>query len=791
MAPKRSPIACARGYHGDVNPATLSLLRCLCLASATLLAIACGRLSFDPIVEQDVVCAYPPPGACEPIDLGSTLGISAAIGTTTGASNQQPSCDSGQAPEQAFIWTAPETGVYTFDTAGSGFDTVLHARLGWCEGPEIACNDNLSDNQQASQLTLSAAAGDRIVLFVDGNDENEAGEFALNIIGNEVARCGDGRDNDLDGAVDCMDPDCASALRCQESGFCRDGIDNDGDANADCADADCACDRGCATICDATPLDGLGSPLTSINHDGACSGLLSASCMPAGAVIRTYRWSPPGRGRYRIDTSGSSRKTGLSVHVGDCAGPELACNAHGAVLFDLSGEDDVFILVGADPLESGDVSLNIARSEVGYCLDGLDNDEDGKPDCLDEDCKDRAVCSEIGHCNDMQDNDLDGQTDCEDADCENEPVCMGVGVVSCPTFELGTATGDAIGLGETVSAGQYVDADCVDASGPEISFKWTSPATGQYRFSLDGSDYDTVIHVRYGACTGPEIACADNDGDVVHLPVQAGESVIVFGDSHEDGAGQVTLNVQPSEYGSCFDGLDNDGDMAIDCQDSDCEGVPVCGESARCDDQLDNDGDGDTDCDDSECACDPACVQRQCPDVDLGSAVGPAVATGTTDDGRSCGAFQASCKDSYAPERTFAWTAPVTGTYRFDTEGSDLKNVVYLLPSTCEGLELGCKISDGDQPASIERDIEAGTALVIVVDGQHGSKGDFVLNITGSESGQCGDGRDNDIDGDVDCFDSDCADSPFCCDGVACICQPPEDPTEPMPEPMPPDTARS
>ena len=295
-----------------------------------------------------------------------------------------------------------------------------------------------------------------------------------------------------------------------------------------------------------------------------------------------------------------------------------------------------------------------------------------------------------------------------------------------------------------------------------------------FSFSLANSSYDTVIHVRLGSCTGPELGCADNNGDRVDTYLEQGQSVVIFADSHSDGAGDVVVNVERSEKGSCIDTVDNDGDGMTDCLDPDCEDEDVCGEVDRCTDGIDNDGDDDVDCDDSECTCDPACFQSQCPGTDLGTAVGPAVATGDTSEGPECGQLEASCKDTVAPERTFAWRAPASATYTFDTIGSELSNVLYMLPPTCEGLDLACERTDGDDPAVIEMFVEKDAEMVIVVDGQHDATGAFVLNITQSEVGMCGNGRDDDSDGAADCSDPDCADSLFCCEGEACVCQPPE-----------------
>jgi hypothetical protein len=69
-------------------------------------------------------------------------------------------------------------------------------------------------------------------------------------------------------------------------------------------------------------------------------------------------------------------------------------------------------------------------------------------------------------------------------------------------------------------------------------------------------------------------------------------------------AGQAPAEVST---GDCIDGIDNDNDGLVDCDDSDCAREPGCEELGNCGDGIDNDLDGDIDCNDSDCSTDPGC----------------------------------------------------------------------------------------------------------------------------------------------------------------------------------------
>jgi hypothetical protein len=144
-------------------------------------------------------------------DLTCAAGGSATGATTLtarspeGASSEQGSCGGG-GREVAFEWTAPFAGDWVFDTEGSSFDTVLFARAG-CGGEELGCNDDVRGGT-TSRLTLSLAACQTVIVYVDGFNPGDGGDVRLTVSTRELI-CDDGRDDDGDGQIDCDDSDCA------------------------------------------------------------------------------------------------------------------------------------------------------------------------------------------------------------------------------------------------------------------------------------------------------------------------------------------------------------------------------------------------------------------------------------------------------------------------------------------------------------------------------------------------------------------------------------------------------
>ena len=121
-------------------------------------------------------------------------------------------------------------------------------------------------------------------------------------------------------------------------------------------------------------------------------------------------------------------------------------------------------------------------------------------------------------------------------------------------------------------------------------------------------------------------------------------------------------------------------------------------------------------------------VRGPCPGSDLGNSIPISVSDTTEGFANDLGG---SCGGGSAPERTFRWTAPATGTYVISTFGSGFDTVLYVRDGTCEGEELACNDDavGAGWSSRVEVTLVGGASVVIVVDGYRGDNGKFVLSI--------------------------------------------------------------
>jgi uncharacterized protein YkwD len=101
---------------------------------------------------------------------------------------------------------------------------------------------------------------------------------------------------------------------------------------------------------------------------------------------------------------------------------------------------------------------------------------------------------------------------------------------------------------------------------------FVAPASGTYRFSTIGSDFDTVLHARAATCDGAVLACNDDaveQSSEVSLTLAKNEAILLIVDGFNRQTGTVALTAEGSES-RCDDGIDDDNDGDVDCADMDC-----------------------------------------------------------------------------------------------------------------------------------------------------------------------------------------------------------------------------
>jgi len=395
--------------------------------------------------------------------------------------------------------------------------------------------------------------------------------------------CGNGKDDDCNGQVDCNDPACIGTVACgcavSEVGLCQNGIDDDCDLIFDCEDSDCFNDPGCKCA--------------SIQED----------C-----------------------TNGADDNCNFLV---DCADPQCAghwacnCVAPGIpeVCTDDTDNDCDKLVDCADPDCFAAPACEICSPEV--CNDGIDNDCDNYVDCADDACLFDPTCTPVAEiCNNDIDDDLDTLIDCADPDCKGNPMCV-IAQDSCFNPKLIVASGTF--TGNTTGHTNFESGTCGGEAG-EAVFYFVLNAPTKVHADTKGTDFDSTLYIRKGSCPhGKEMACDDDSGGAwaaqLDIPILYPGTYFLFVDGYtvdsQGGAneGPFVLNVvlTPNPPEICDNGKDDDGDVFVDCADSDCTFVDPCtncngGSPPRpefapdaCTDGQDNDCDGETDCSDSDC----------------------------------------------------------------------------------------------------------------------------------------------------------------------------------------------
>jgi hypothetical protein len=240
----------------------------------------------------------------------------------------------------------------------------------------------------------------------------------------------------------------------------------------------------------------------------------------------------------------NDRQTQLSSLTGDAV--LVTCDGH---LPSCPG------VVNVSATDATGIGGGTALRFIGFenCANRVDDNTNGLIDCADDDCvagacttsagavgvctSDVCVCNATSPneavCSDGSDDDCDGKVDCADPDCLND-ACVDSGG----------------GIGACSSGGTCV---CTPNGATEVVCN-------------DGRDNncDGAVDCFDASCAGQACQSATGEG------VCNANACVAQG---------CTKSEDPSEV-SCGDGLDNDCDLAIDCEDSNCAGQQCGGSPA-------------------------------------------------------------------------------------------------------------------------------------------------------------------------------------------------------------------
>jgi len=274
--------------------------------------------------------------------------------------------------------------------------------------------------------------------------------------------------------------------------------------------------------------------------------------------------------------------------------------------------------------------------------------------------------------------------------------------------------------GDTRTSEHVTEGSCITGTAPEVRYRVVPKQTGMLDLSLESSA-DLGLYVRT-SCedAASEIGCTDlgkeGEPEQLSVPVTEGQPVWIVIDGYEksdDGSFKLTLASRPIACGdSKVEGQEecDPPDGSKTCTD-DCKLVPEA-----CGDGVDNDLDGFIDCEDSaDCGADAAA----CPIAMTCGGAGMLKPNGTSGDTSSgSGDFAGSCTGgSLSPEALFSYSPASTGALKVTLQSA--KNLGVYVRSSCQDAnsELGC-LDDALAGAAevLVVPVDMGTAVTIFVD---------------------------------------------------------------------------
>ena len=443
------------------------------------------------------------------------------------------------------------------------------------------------------------------------------------------AQCADSLDNDGDGLIDFPnDPGCAGLGDRDEtnkspSPQCADGIDNDRDGHTDYPD-----DDGCTSAADYSergtcgdtydpPRLQEGQTLTVDTSRGLFESFGTCGGQGSPELAFTYLLTRPVEALELTTIApegapATAVPTTLYLRRTDCLEPslEVACQREDeraetfghTLRLSNAAPGEYFVFVDGVAGAGGVVSLTAREVPLAACLNGVDDDGDGRidyprdPGCAEPQDRDEANPDALPVCSNDEDDDGDGRVDypldvgCVAASSDSEVELCGNGVAYRELFFGQREV--MVNTNTDAASGAAFSGSCGGAARREVVFRYRNPQNARLELSVAHPETQSpsVLYVR--------TACADSRSE---LRCSDGASGGASG-----GARVVLAQARPGDYWIVVDTRLGEGGwvkLTLDAQrlDPPCEGGigPDYDLDGLCDDgEDDDDNDGVLDADD-------------------------------------------------------------------------------------------------------------------------------------------------------------------------------------------------
>jgi len=642
----------------------------------------------------------------------------------------------------------PDGGCGKTEICGNGIDDDCNG-LTDCFDP--TCRDQPACIDKKKEICDNGIDDDGNGL-VDCKDPACYGDPACFVRGHEI--CNNGIDDDDDGLVDCKDPDCFNDPTCVvHSGteICDNRKDDNGDGLVDCSDPQCksfpAClSAACTADVDFGSIASSGASVTRTISTVGATGTYN-TCAPPGGVARVASFSMAAAADLKLDFS--QGKGSAHVVAVFRAGVGQPCDVQPNLVYCLAAGQDVtashtfnglpagnyWIIVQSYTGTTGSTTVTLSTSKTvspEICNNGIDDDGDGAIDCADLDCAKAANCSPC-----VPDINLGAIVVGDPAKSTVVDTTKGSNRYH-PTC-AGTSAGKDIVVHFTVKDTVSILLEMSQPAGEHFYGLYHMPNAG------DACDSDQDVNCPKDPLVGSYLP------DTSWSPFTPGEYLIIFKARAAGTEGQINLTVSAWALRGvelCDNGIDDDGNGLIDCND------PACATASNC--QA------------------PMCL----PDKDLGSFDIGTSQSLHVDLNNATRTFSTRCGHGTGYGRVYRLN--VLQSMSLGVSSTQTGDQVIQIARQVSPLD-SCDASHDYANCAVIKDppllgnfafpnLPPGAYNLVVQAFESGGEGTVDLTLTGIDETIleiCDNGIDDDGDGATDCYDIKCAGDPTC-EKLAC-----------------------